>query len=81
MGRQFLKRDETGKITGATKWPHPDFPEETDDQDAEYFAFLDEIGKPPSGPRPLDAEELYDILEAKGILAPQDRPRSKPARP
>ena len=32
---------------------------------------------PPVVVAPLDAEELYDILAAKGILLPQDRPRPR----
>ena len=34
---------------------------------------------PPADPRPLDAEELFDMLEAKGFLDASDRPRPKPA--
>ncbi len=30
--------------------------------------------RPPSPPAPLSAEELYDMLEAKGVLVAADRP-------
>ena len=30
---------------------------------------------------PLDAEDLYDILETKGVVGAADRPRPKPVRP
>jgi len=33
---------------------------------------------PAGDPAPLEAEELYDMLVAKGVVAPADRPRPKP---
>ncbi len=33
---------------------------------------------PEPGIAPLSAEELYDMLETKGVLVPGDRPRPKP---
>ncbi len=33
---------------------------------------------PPVVILPLTAEEIYDILETKGVLLPADRPRPKP---
>lgn len=30
--------------------------------------------------KPIDAEELYDMLESKGLLSAPDRPRPKPLR-
>jgi hypothetical protein len=36
-----------GNISGQTRWPHPDFPEEIDERDPEYLAF---VNKPPPGP-------------------------------
>ena len=33
---------------------------------------------PAGDPDPLDAEELYDMLVAKGVVAEADRPRPKP---
>ena len=33
---------------------------------------------PARAAEPLDAEELYDMLVAKGVVAPADRPRPKP---
>jgi len=33
---------------------------------------------PPRPPVSLDAEELYDMLVAKGVVGPADRPRPKP---
>ena len=35
--------------------------------------------RPPST-NPLTAEELYEILESKGTVTPEDRPRPKPVR-
>ena len=34
-------------------------------------------GPVPLSPKPLAAEELYDMLAAKGIIIEQDRPRPK----
>lgn len=33
---------------------------------------------PPADPPPLETEELYDMLKAKGVVADGDRPRRKP---
>lgn len=35
---------------------------------------------PPADPEPLTGEEIFDMLETKGVLAAGDRPRPKPAR-
>ncbi len=57
----------------------PDAPENAADV---WTGFAwDTSGRPAPEPEPLDAEELYDILETKGVLAAKDRPRPKPARP
>ncbi len=34
--------------------------------------------EPPVPPAPLSAEELYDMVKAKGLVADADRPRPRP---
>ncbi len=34
---------------------------------------------PPPSVEPLTSEELYDMLETKGVIGANDRPRPKPA--
>jgi hypothetical protein len=41
-------------------------------------ADLDAHLSPPAPPAPLSAEELFDMLKAKGALRDQDRPRPRP---
>jgi len=50
MARRFAQRDGSGKITGSTKWPSPEHPEEIDDQDQDFLDYLIAINTPPPGP-------------------------------
>ena len=66
MARYFVKRDGTLKITGGSKWPSDDHPEEIDDQDAEWIAYLDETQNPP------DTRPAKGNSQAGGIPGLQD---------
>ena len=46
--------------------------------DAAIQARKNQIEGRPTPVVPLDAEELYDMLETKGTVGPTDRPRPKP---
>jgi len=50
MARYFVKRDGSNNVVGGVKWPHTDYPEEMDDQDAEFVAYLDAVNNPPPNP-------------------------------
>ncbi len=56
-------------------WPSALGPLPTPEQIAQWKVDA-EAARPPE---PLSAEELYDILETKGVLVLADRPRPKPA--
>ena len=51
MARYFIKRDGSNNVVGGVKWPHADYPEEMDDQDAEFLAYVNAINNPPRPPR------------------------------
>ena len=69
----------------------PSFPAERQNIDAVRIQinewWVDYIGAPPTAtdiddfltrpPQPLSAEEIYDMLESKGLLTATDRPRPK----
>lgn len=68
----FVERNQTGDIVGLYARPQPGRAEEfLADDHADVTAFQNT----PAPPAPLSAEEIYDMLEAKGILAETDRPR------
>lgn len=60
-----------------TNWP-VDAPFPEPDQ-ATHDVWAAEFDALPPVPAPLDAEELYDMLVIKGLVAPGDRPRPKPS--
>lgn len=45
--------------------------------DAAILARAAQIAGRPAKPAPLGAEEVYDMLVAKGVLQPADRPRPR----
>jgi len=73
----YVKR-EGDKIVGAVRWPAPGFDEEIATDHADYVAFLVEQSEPQE-PQ-LTAEDLYDMLKGKGVVADNDRPAGKPRK-
>jgi len=70
----YVRRDGGGAVVAAFARPQPGTAEEfIPEVDAEIAAFRAAA----ADAAPLTAEELYDVLAAKGVLAPEDRPRPK----
>ena len=73
----FVERDQQGKVAGVFARPQQGLAEEAlPDNDPEIIAFR----TPAAVSRPLDAEELYDMLKTKGVVVDGDRPRPKPMK-
>ena len=65
--------NDTGPVTEANMWPRDGANKFLPDDDPDVIAFLN---------RPADdeltAEELYSMLETKGVVTGADRPPGKP---
>jgi len=73
----FVKRDEQGAVVSAYARPQPGVAEEYLPEDhADALTFKER----PRPETPISAEELYDMLNTKGVLTAGDRPRPKPGR-
>lgn len=79
----YKKALEDHKITIGIPAPWPQYEILRQLVNADDWVLQSEVGeKVPqsSEDRPLTAEELYDMLEAKGVLTAVDRPRPKRAQ-
>jgi hypothetical protein len=69
----YVERDDAGNVKIINKKPGPGREQLADDHPD-----VRDIINPPATVALLNAEELYDILEAKGVVTASDRPRPKP---
>ena len=69
----FISRDSGGLVTGLFNRRQFDGQEQLPDDHEDVVAYR----TAPEPAAPLSAEELYDMLEAKGVVVAADRPRGR----